>query len=200
MPTGTTVAKVAAWAVTTCISLVALWLAYPQHQQLADLQRTNPTARIDSITRQGTDLSDTATVTDVEDNPFVPQRIVDIRGAAHNVPDNGDLFIVLHSYGARQAGTKSDIQSKFFFTPANLTFGATVNDQQWIAPAVYIGEDRSPKEEASYRVSLYFCNSTDSGAIHRNISDLRARDKGLDSIPGSSCKQLDSIFVRRHAA
>src|SRR6266542_1907449 len=164
-----------------------------QSARLNALERTTPVGKIKSISKFQTEPQASGNLNETDNYPFVPQQIVDLRGTSKTVPDNGDLWIVLHQYSNRESGTLVESSSLYYFTPANLLYGTSVVDQSWIAPGVSVGPSETPSEEASYRISLYFCSSSDSATIAGKLKNKKQRNAGLISIPGSSCKQLDSI-------
>ena len=206
-------AKFVAWFITTTVSTVALVLAIlalqEQHpaevlsqdqiQQLMELQRTNPTGTITAITPYQGHSVGKAVIKDVRDDPLLPDQIGNLGGSASNVPANGDLFVVVHSYGGRTSGLE-DTPSLYFFTPVTPLFGTSVVNQRWLAPGVYFGGKVAPTTVTFYGVSLYFCDSPDSALIFAAIANPVKQNAGFLTMPYPSCKQLDSIFVRRGPA
>lgn len=146
-----TTALVIAWFATTSLSVAALVVAIPgygaansakklneeQSQQIIELQRTTPTGEITSIVPYQQRPNGSNAVKDVRQNPFVPQEINNVYGLAQNVPDDGDLFMVVHNYGTRTTHLQ-DIPSLYYVTPVNQSFGASTVDERWESPGVYI--------------------------------------------------------------
>lgn len=201
------IAVVAGWVITTVISVVALVVAIPgygdavsatklsneQSAQIIRLELSTPTGEIAEIVPH--DQGHATAVTGVRRDPFIPQQINDLSGAAQNVPDNGDLFVVVHNYGTTTTHLQ-DIPSLYFITPANQS-GADTANEEWKSPGVYIGGPDASTPRKYYRITLYFCDSRDSAAISIALRNEVNRNKGFPSFPYSSCNQLDSIFVRR---
>jgi hypothetical protein len=201
--------KVGAWLIPILISLGALSVSIAsysgqssarkldneQSQQIIELQRTTPTGQITGMVPYHPSSGEKA-IANIRRNPLIFQQIYGLRGRALNIPDNGDLFIVVHNYGQRTSSF-SETYSRFFLTPVNLTFGRSTVNQNWEAPGVYIGSKSAPTSVVSYRLSLYFCNSADSQKISIALQSEANRNAGLSSLPYPSCRQLDSIFVRR---
>jgi len=203
------------WLVTTLIASGALWdsnkaytaqqatykaekatekLANEQSQQIAALLRTTPTGEITSIAAYRASGRLT-TIANVRNNPFLHQQIYDLSGVVSDIPYNGALFMVVHDYG-QPASSLSNPSNHYYVTPVTLSDKGNA-DQQWKASQVYIGQRSAPKTALSYRLTLYFCNSADTGKIMAAISSSAVQNFGLQSFPYPSCKQLDSIFVTR---
>lgn len=195
-----------AWLIPVFISvgvLVTTWqFNTAQDRQIAQLQRTTPTGQINTITpykpAPGTSA---APITDVRSYPFISQQIENVSGQAWNIPDNGDLFVVVHNYGGRSQ-SQTETPSRYFLTPANLMFGKSDDAQVWNAPAVYFGSSKAPSTVTSYRLTLYFCNSVDSAQISlvlsKKTNGIEAnRIAGFTFLSYPSCTQLDSVFVQR---
>jgi hypothetical protein len=195
-----------AWLIPVFISvgvLVTTWQFNSlQARQIAQLQRTTPTGLISTITpyEPGPGVSN-APIANVRNDPFIPQQIENMSGQAWNVPDNGELFLVVHNYGGRYQN-QVEKQSRYFLTPVNVTFGTSDDAQTWNAPGVYFGGPNAPSTSTSYRLTLYFCNSVDSAQIfsvlNKKTNGIEAnRNAGFTSLSYPSCTQLDSIFVQR---
>jgi|ERR1035438_827700 hypothetical protein len=201
--------KFGAWFATTVISVCALLVSMygcsaensarklnnEQAQQIAELQKTTPTGQIARLVPYHPSRG-LATITRVRHNPLVLEQIYNLYGRASDIPDNGDLYIVVHNYGERTS-TFNETHSRFYLTQVDLMFGASPVDQSWEAPGVYIGGESASSSVASYRLSLYFCDSVDSEKISEALRNQADRNAGLLSLPYPSCRQLDTIFVRR---
>jgi hypothetical protein len=196
-----TALKVLGWIVTTGIALAGLVVALEveastktlsnaQTQQIKQLERATPTGTIVKLIPYHPLPGHAAPVTDVRHDPVLTQQVYNVYGTASNIPDNGGLFMVIHFYGERLTPFNREAP-QFFLVPALPGF-----DQRWKAAGIYIGTKSPPKAE-SYRLSLYFCNSVDSEKIFAAIKKSRVKNYGLPYLSYPSCKQLDSIFVRR---
>jgi len=195
-----------AWLIPVFISvgvLVTTWqFNTAQDRQIAQLQRTTPTGQINTITPyKPTPGVPAAPITDVRSYPFISQQIQNVSGQAWNIPDNGDLFVVVHNYGGRSQ-SQTETPSRYFLTPADITFGTSDDAQAWNAPAVYFGPSKAPSTTTSYRLTLYFCNSVDSAQINivlnKKTNGIEAkRIAGFTFLSYPSCTQLDSVFVQR---
>jgi hypothetical protein len=195
-----------AWLISVFISaavLVTTWQFNSlQERQIAQLQRTTPTGQINTITayHPGPGVPD-APITDVRNDPFIPQQIENISGQVWNVPDNGELFVDVHNYGERYQN-QTETQSRYFLTLANIAYGTSDEAVTWKAPGVYFGGPGAPSSSTGYRLTLYFCNSVDSAQIdivlNKKTHGIELdRNAGFASLPYPSCTQLDSIFVQR---
>ena len=125
-------ALVIAWLITTGISVWALIVAIPgadaarssqklneeQSNQIMELQRITPTGAITAIVPYQSGSYNRIAIKDIRHNPVVPGQINDISGDAENVPDNGDLFMVVHNYG-RRTNQLAEKPSLYFITPVN---------------------------------------------------------------------------------
>jgi hypothetical protein len=190
--------KILAWSVTTFITGAAVAISFLQYSeqrsQIAALQRTTPTGEITGMTAYRTSARQ-PTITNMRNDPELRQQIYDLSGVASDVPDNGNLFMVVHEYGQPTAGL-NDPSNHYYITPVPLQ-GKSDTDQYWNASGVYIGERSVPNAPLSFRLTLYFCDSIDAGKIMKAISSTAVVNYGLLSLPYPSCKQLDSIFVTR---
>jgi hypothetical protein len=195
--------KVLGWAATTALALYSLYQTHEsdaaqnvtdasqkaanlaQIQQIQALERTTPTGEITSMTANQPKGSDSR-VGGLRQDPLLRQQIYDLSGVAYNVPDNGTLFVFVHDYSL----------GRYFINDASpgLSSGSRLD---WSADNVYIGGQTPPSETLSYRVTLYFCNSVDANAINSQHALLSVLNNGLKELSYPSCRQLDSIFVRR---
>lgn len=197
--------KFLGWVATTVISLGALGISIftyfagapareltrDQIQQIIELERATPTGQITGMIPYRP-TSHPHAISNIRDYPVVFQQIYSMSIRANHIPDNGQLFIVVHSYG--QAITS---YSRFYPIQAHLVFGVGAVDQKWEAMA-YIGPGSAPgAAPQTYRVSLYFCNSLDSEKISNAMLKRANRNYGLLDLNYPSCRELDSIFVRR---
>lgn len=193
------------WVVTTLISLITVVVAYrtlqtglpasklsqDQIQQLINLQKATPTGQITAMTPYPPSRHAQA-ISNIRQDPFVFQQVYSLSIRANHIPDNGQLFIMVHVYGQTTGP-----YSTFYPTQVNLVFGKQPINQNWKAPRVYLGTPSAPKSTETYRVSLYFCNSLDSVKLSKAANSPHKRNYGLRYLNYPSCRQLDSIFVRR---
>jgi hypothetical protein len=197
--------KISGWPVTNIIAFISVIIAFiavaisfeqysAQRSQIAALQRTTPTGEITGMTAYRTSGRQ-LTITNMRNDPVLRQQIYDLSGVASDVPDNGNLFMVAHEYGQLTTGL-NDPSNHYYITPVPLQ-GKSDTDQYWNVSEVYIGERSAPDSSSSFRLTLYFCDSVDAEEIVKAISSTAVDKYGLLSLPYSSCKQLDSIFVTR---
>lgn len=200
--------KFAGWAITTAIASYALWLsiggqsaeeaaktlANQQSQQIIELQKTTPMGEITRMTLYG-HTGNKSVVANLRNDPMLRQRIYSVTGTASDVPDNGNLFMVVHEY-VTPTSAFNFTQYPYFITGVTL-YGKSTEDQNWEAGEVYIGKQSAPNAQVSYRLTLYFCNSVDSAKIIAATQSNAAQAYGVSSLPYPSCKQLDSIFIIR---
>lgn len=202
-----TAAKIFGWTITTVIAGAALVVAWTsanstktlnsvQARQIRQLERATPTGTITELEPYQSSRGHAAVLTNVRSDPLLPQQIYNVHGTASNVPDNGSLYMVIHFYGERQTDFNRG-RPQYYLVAANLRFGKSVVNQRWAADGIYIGTKAAPRSVTSYRLSLYFCNSIDSKEIRVAIQKPTIRNFGLPDLPYPSCRQLDSIFVRR---
>lgn len=200
-------AQVVGWIVTTFVALGALYVARTsansanrlndaQSQQIMRLEKTTPTATITEMVPYDSSRTHTPVLTNVRRDPTLQQQIYNMYGTASNVPDNGNLFIDIHFYGERITDFNQGAP-QFYLVPVRLKFGKSVVAQRWEAAGVYIGAKAPPSNVTTYRLSLYFCNSIDSKKIFTAIKKPAIKNYGFRYLSYPSCKQLDSIFVRR---
>ena len=163
-------------------------LTQDQIQGIIDLQRSTPKGRISAIRPHGRPDA----VSNMRRDPSILQQVYTVNVTADHIPDNGQLFIMVHNYGQG-----SGPYARFFPTQVKLIFRKAPVGRYWRAGTVYMGLPASPKRTQTYRVSLYLCNSRDAARITHANATRHAQNYGLQFLRYPSCQELDSIFVRR---
>ena len=134
--------KVAGWVITTAIAFTALWLsimgqsaeeatktlANQQSLQITELQKTTPMGEITRMTFYG-HTGNKSVIANLRNDPILRQRIYNVAGTASDVPDNGNLFMVVHEYGT-PTSSFNFTQYPFFITGVTL-YGTSIEDQNW---------------------------------------------------------------------
>jgi hypothetical protein len=147
-----------------------------QAEQIDALERTTPTGSIRPFVVNGTLAHDAPPM--------------DVSWTSRNVPDNGDLWVFNHKPLDRDNGRPD----AYYPTEVEVS-----KNGSWVAHLVYVG---TPQDhlDVTYRVSLYYCSSADSLSIQDLLRSPEKRQKGLPAINGPSCKELDSLYVKRLGA
>lgn len=176
---------------TLVVGAPARKLTQDQIQQIIDLERATPTGQITAMIPYRP-TSHPHAILNVRGDPLVFQQVYSLSVRANHVPDNGNLFIIVHNYGQSAAS-----YSRFYAIEVHVVFGKGAVGQNWKAKMVYIGPRSAPGSPQTYRVRLYFCNSLDSEKISHAMRERANQNYGLLYLNYPSCRQLDSIFVRR---